>query len=89
MTHPGRGGQDPPADPSAEAALRAVLADAATYYRARLLEHGEPAVGLLRGRGLVDLAADTPAGLRWQFGTPPTAATACSLTSGASATPTR
>jgi DNA primase len=69
MTHPGSGGQDPPAqDPPGEAALRAVLADAATFYRTRLLEAGEPAVGLLRGRGLVDLAADTPAGLRWGFG---------------------
>jgi len=68
MTDPrAAGGQDPPAD----AALRAVLADAATFYRARLLEGGEPAVGLLRGRGLVDLAVDTPAGLRWRFGYAP------------------
>ena len=51
-----------------EAVLRAVLADAAAFYRARLLGDAEPAVGLLRGRGLVDLAADTPPGRRWQFG---------------------
>jgi len=68
MTHPrSGGGQDPPA----EAALRAVLADAAAFYRARLLEGGDPAVGLLRGRGLIDLAVDTPAGLRWRFGYAP------------------
>jgi len=68
MTHPNTaGGQDPPA----EAALRAVLADAAAFYRARLLQGGEPAVGLLRGRGLIDLAVDTPAGLRWRFGYAP------------------
>ena len=74
MTDPTR-----PAAPS-EAALRAVLADAATFYRNRLLlGDAEPAVGLLRGRGLVDLAADTPAGLRWGFGYAP-AGTALLLT---------
>ena len=62
-----------------EAALRAVLADAAAWYRDRLLGDAEPAVGLLRGRGLVDLAADTPPGLRWRFGYAP-AGTALLLT---------
>ena len=55
----------------AEPALRAVLADAAGWYRAQLLTGVEAAVGLLRGRGLIDLAVDTPAGVRWQFGYAP------------------
>ena len=55
----------------AEPTLRAVLADAAGWYRGPLLAGAEPAVGLLRGRGLIDLAVDTPAGIRWQFGYAP------------------
>ncbi len=57
----------------AEPALRAVLADAAGWYRGQLLAGAgaEAAVGLLRGRGLIDLAVDTPAGIRWQFGYAP------------------
>jgi len=55
----------------AEPTLRAVLADAAGWYRGQLLAGAEPAVGLLRGRGLIDLAVDTPAGLRWRFGYAP------------------
>ncbi len=52
--------------------LRAVLAQAASWYRERLLTDRPPlAVAVLRDRGLVDLAADTPAGRRWRLGYAP------------------
>jgi DNA primase len=53
--------------------LRQVLGDAVAWYRGQLLEHPGAAVELLRGRGLVDLAEDTPTGRRWQLGHAPTA----------------
>lgn len=54
------------------ARLRAALEAAAGWYRAGLLG-GRPAavVGLLRDRGLADLAVDTPVGLRWRVGYAP------------------
>jgi len=52
--------------------LRAALAEAARWYRERLLTDRPPlAVATLTDRGLVDLAADTPAGRRWQLGYAP------------------
>jgi len=52
--------------------LRAVLAQAAGWYRERLLTDRPPlAVATLADRGLVDLAVDTPAGRRWQLGYAP------------------
>ncbi len=52
--------------------LRAVLAQAAGWYRERLLTDRPPlVVAVLRDRGLVDLAVDTPAGRRWQPGYAP------------------
>jgi len=52
--------------------LRAVLAEAAGWYRERLLRDRPPlAVATLADRGLVDLAVDTPAGRRWQLGYAP------------------
>jgi len=52
--------------------LRAVLAEAARWYRERLLTDRPPlVVAVLRDRGLVDLAADTPPGRRWQLGYAP------------------
>jgi DNA primase len=52
--------------------LRAALAEAARWYRERLLTDRPPlVVAVLRNRGLVDLAADTPAGQRWQLGHAP------------------
>jgi len=54
------------------ARLRAALDAAAGWYRARLLVDRPPAaVGLLRDRGLADLAVDTPVGLRWRVGHAP------------------
>ncbi len=53
--------------------LRAVLAEAARWYRERLLTDRPPlVVAVLRERGLVDLAVETPAGRRWQLGYAPT-----------------
>jgi len=53
--------------------LRAALAEAARWYRERLLTDRPPlAVATLADRGLVDLAADTPPGRRWQLGHAPT-----------------
>lgn len=55
--------------------LRAAMAGAARWYRERLLSDRPPlAVATLADRGLVDLAADTPPGRRWQLATPPPAA---------------
>jgi len=52
--------------------LRAVLAQAAGWYRERLLRDRPPlVVAVLGDRGLVDLAVDTPAGRRWQLGYAP------------------
>lgn len=52
--------------------LRIVLAEAARWYRERLLTDRPPlAVATLTDRGLVDLAAVTPAGRRWQLGYAP------------------
>jgi len=52
--------------------LRAALAEAARWYRERLLTDRPPlVVAVLRDRGLVDLAADTPPGRRWQLGYAP------------------
>jgi DNA primase catalytic core len=53
------------------ASLRAVLEEAAAWYCAQLRTSSSAAVGLLRDRGLVDLAEDTPIGLRWQLGHAP------------------
>jgi len=53
--------------------LRAVLAEAARWYRERLLIDRPPlVVAVLRDRGVVDLAVETPAGRRWQLGYAPT-----------------
>ncbi len=54
---------------TSEPALRAVFA-AAAYYRARLLEDAIQRPGCLRA-GMVDLAADTPAGSGGASDTPP------------------
>jgi len=55
-----------------DARLRAALEAAAGWYRVRLLALRPAAVvGLLRDRGLVDLAVATPAGLRWRVGHAP------------------
>jgi len=52
--------------------LRAALEAAAGWYRLRLLALRPGAVvGLLRDRGLADLAVATPAGLRWRVGHAP------------------
>jgi len=52
--------------------LRIVLAEAARWYRERLLTDRPPlAVATLTDRGLVDLAAVAPAGRRWQLGYAP------------------
>jgi len=52
--------------------LRAALAEAAAWYRERLLTDRPPlAVATLADRGLVDLAADTSPGRRWQLGYAP------------------
>ena len=52
--------------------LRAALAEAARWYRDRLLTDRPPlVVAVLRDRGLVDLAADAPPGRRWQPGYAP------------------
>jgi len=52
--------------------LRAALAEAARWYRERLLiDRPPPVVAVLRDRGLVDLAVETPAGRRWQLGYAP------------------
>lgn len=52
--------------------LCAALAGAARWYRERLLIDRPPlVVEVLRDRGLVDRAADTPAGRRWQLGYAP------------------
>jgi len=52
--------------------LRADLTGAARWYRERLLSDRPPlAVATLADRGLVDLAADTPPGRRWQLGYAP------------------
>jgi len=52
--------------------LRAAMAEAARWYRERLLSDRPPlAVATLADRGLVDLAADTPPGRRWQLGYAP------------------
>ncbi len=53
--------------------LRAALAEAARWYRKRLLSDRPPlVVATLADRGLIDLAADTPVGRRWQLGYAPT-----------------
>jgi len=68
MTDPGPPNLAPP-DP---ARLRAVLAEAARWYRERLLTDRPPlVVAVLRDRGLVDLAVETPPGRRWQLGYAP------------------
>ncbi len=55
-----------------DARLRAALEEAAGWYRVRLVALRPAAVvGLLRERGLVDLAVATPAGLRWRVGHAP------------------
>jgi len=55
-----------------DARLRAALEEAAGWYRVRLLALRPAAVmGLLRDRGLADLAVATPAGLRWRVGHAP------------------
>jgi len=52
--------------------LRAALEEAAGWYRVRLLALRPAAVvGLLRDRGLADLAVGTPAGVRWRVGHAP------------------
>ena len=52
--------------------LRAALAEAAHWYRERLLVDRPPlAVSTLADRGLADLSADTVAGRRWQLGYAP------------------
>jgi len=54
------------------ARLRAALEEAAGWYRVRLLALRSAAVvGLLRDRGLADLAVGTPAGVRWRVGHAP------------------
>jgi len=62
-------------DPAArrdDARLRAALEEAAGWYRVRLVALRPAAVvGLLRDRGLADLAVATPAGLRWRVGHAP------------------
>jgi DNA primase len=79
--HPAPGPPHPPglapsevsgADES-EADLRAVLVEAAAWYRDRLLSQRPSRVlRLLGDRGLADLSVDTPAGVRWQLGYTPT-----------------
>jgi DNA primase catalytic core len=64
-------GPDSPLPAAEVASLRAVLEEAAAWYRAQLLAPSSAAVGLLRDRGLVDLAEDTPIGLQWQVGHAP------------------
>jgi len=55
-----------------DARLRAALEEAAGWYRVRLVALRPAAVvGLLRDRGLADLAVATPAGLRWRVGHAP------------------
>ncbi len=52
--------------------LRAAMAGAARWYRERLLSDRPPlAVATLADRGLIDLAADTSPGRRWQLGYAP------------------
>ncbi len=52
--------------------LRAALEEAAGWYRVRLVAARPAAVvGVLRDRGLADLAVATPAGLRWRMGYAP------------------
>jgi len=61
-----------PATRTRDARLRAALEEAAGWYRVRLLALRPAAVvGLLRDRGLADLAVATPAGLRWRVGHAP------------------
>ncbi len=58
-----------PATRARDARLRAALEEAAGWYRVRLLAlRPATVVGLLRERGLADLAVATPAGLRWRVG---------------------
>jgi DNA primase len=65
-------GPDSPLPAAEVASLRAVLEEATAWYRRQLLApSSSAAVGLLRDRGLVDLAKDTPIGLRWQLGHAP------------------
>jgi len=77
----------------AEPALRAVLADAAGWYRGQLLAGAgaEAAVGLLRGRGLIDLRWTPRPGSSGSSSPPPvgSAGTCSPATSKASGTPTR
>jgi len=55
-----------------DARLRAALEEAAGWYRVRLVALRSAAVvGLLRDRGLADLAVGTPAGVRWRVGHAP------------------
>ena len=55
-----------------DARLRAALEEAVGWYRVRLLALRPAAVvGLLRDRGLADLAVGTPAGVRWRVGHAP------------------
>ena len=55
-----------------DARLRAALEAAAGWYRVRLVVLRPAAVvGLLRDRGLADLAVGTPAGVRWRVGHAP------------------
>jgi len=58
-----------PATRRFDARLRAALEEAAGWYRVRLVALRPVAVvGLLRDRGLADLAVGTPAGVRWRVG---------------------
>lgn len=64
----------PTGAPVDTARLRAALDAAAGWYRAGLLADRPAAVvELLRDRGLGVPVVDTPAGLRWRVGYPPTA----------------
>jgi len=65
-------GMTSPATRARDGRLRAALEAAAGWYRVRLVALRPAAVvGLLRDRGLADLAVGTPAGLRWRVGHAP------------------